>query len=143
MNNKILICLLMLISLLNRTRKSGVYGNFELCLLSFKAHFGWKVKRSSVYVFCSALLSNNVCHTRLKNSGNSKPFRKILLLIGLLLVSGMSSTLAATTTQDIFYDDFERTTRLTAIPAGNSVPDWNFVRLDNDFTSDISNHTAQ
>jgi MSHA biogenesis protein MshQ len=143
MNNKILICLLMLISLLNRTRKSGVYSNFQLCLLSFKAHFGWKVKRSSVYVFCSALLSNNVCHTRLKNSGNSKPFRKILLLIGLLLVSGISSTLAATTTQDIFYDDFERTTRLTAIPAGNSVPDWNFVRLDNDFTSDISNHTAQ
>ena len=46
-----------------------------------------------------------------------------------------------TTRTPLFYDGFERNFLMTP-PLGSLTPDWSFNRIDGNFTSEISNHTA-
>ncbi len=66
-----------------------------------------------------------------------------LTLICILTLLRAAAVQAATVTETLFYEDFERITPLTAINPATLAPDWTFVRLDNNFTSEISNHTSQ
>ncbi len=64
-------------------------------------------------------------------------------LICILTLLRAAAVQAATVTETLFYEDFERTSQLTANNPTTLAPDWSFVRLDNGFTSEISNHTAE
>ena len=113
-----------------------VIGTYMFHLISIYAAL-FKVPLDSHFCRCFARLNPekraNGMHFSLLPTARSK-----LLLC---LVSTVLPASAATV--DVFHDDFERSTRLTSVPSGASEPDWYFVRLDNDYTSEISNHTSQ